>query len=100
VRHLNADGTTIVAITHFMHEAVEGDRVIVMEAGRIVTQGAPRQVFSQVEMLRDLHLDVPQVTELAYALHQRDASFPFDLLTIEEMTLEVEKRVRSREAVA
>ena len=100
VRYLNNGGTTIVAITHFMHEAVEGDRVVVMEAGRIVTQGTPREVFSQVEMLRGLHLDVPQVTELAYALHQRDASFPSDLLTIAEMTQEVEKRVRAKEVAA
>jgi energy-coupling factor transport system ATP-binding protein len=100
VRYLNNEGTTIVAITHFMHEAVEGDRVVVMEAGRLVTQGTPREVFSQVKMLRDLHLDVPQVTELAYALHQRDASFPSDLLTIDEMTLEVEQRVRARGVAA
>ena len=92
VRRLNQAGTTIIAITHYMHEAVEGDRVIVMEAARIVTQGSPRQVFSRVEELRALQLDVPQVTELAYALHRRDGLFPPDLLTIEEMVNEVARR--------
>jgi energy-coupling factor transporter ATPase len=92
IRRLNEAGTTIIAITHYMHEAVEGDRVVVMEAARIVSQGSPREVFSQVEELRALQLDVPQVTELSYALHQRDAGFPPDLLTIEEMVTEVVRR--------
>jgi energy-coupling factor transport system ATP-binding protein len=92
VRRLNETGTTIIAITHYMHEAVEGDRVVVMEAARIVSQGSPREVFSQVEELRALQLDVPQVTELSYALHRRDAAFPPDLLTLEEMVSEVVRR--------
>ena len=92
VRRLNQAGTTIMAITHYMHEAVEGDRVIVMEAARIVTQGSPRQVFSRVEELRALQLDVPQVTELSYALHRQDETFPPDLLTVEEMVNEVVRR--------
>ena len=92
VRRLNQAGTTIMAITHYMHEAVEGDRVIVMEAARIVTQGSPRQVFSRVDELRALQLDVPQVTELSYALHRQDETFPPDLLTIEEMVNEVVRR--------
>jgi energy-coupling factor transporter ATPase len=92
VRRLNQGGTTIIAITHYMHEAVEGDRVVVMEAGRIVMQGSPREVFTHVEELRALQLDVPQVTELAHALHQRDTTFPADLLTVEEMVTEVNQR--------
>ena len=92
VRRLNQSGTTIIAITHYMHEAVEGDRVVVMEAAHIVTQGSPRQVFSQVEELRALQLDVPQVTELSYALHQQDSTFPPNLLTIEEIVSEVVRR--------
>jgi energy-coupling factor transporter ATPase len=92
VRRLNQGGTTIIAITHYMHEAVEGDRVIVMEAAHIVTQGSPREVFGRVEELRALQLDVPQVTELSYALHQRDDTFPADLLTVEEMVTEVARR--------
>jgi energy-coupling factor transport system ATP-binding protein len=100
VRYLNREGTTIVAITHFMHEAVEGNRVIVMEAGHIVSHGTPREVFSQVETLRELYLDVPQVTELAYELHKRDASFPADLLTIDEIRQEVMRRLRAKEKAA
>lgn len=92
VRRLNQAGTTIIAITHYMHEAVEGDRIIVMEAGRVVMQGSPREVFSRVEELRALQLDVPQVTELSYVLHQRDGSFPADLLTVEEMVTEITRR--------
>jgi energy-coupling factor transporter ATPase len=92
VRRLNQGGTTIIAITHYMHEAVEGDRIIVMEAARTVSQGSPREVFSQVEKLRSLQLDVPQVTELSFALHQRDKTFPSDLLTVAEMVAEVTRR--------
>jgi len=97
VRHLNNEGTTVIAITHFMHEAVEGDRVVVMEAGKIVTEGTPRQVFSQVERLRSLYLDVPQVTDLAYALHRHDSSFPADLLTIDEVAGEIVQRLAGKE---
>lgn len=93
LRMLHRQGTTIIAITHFMHEAVEGDRVIVMEAGRIVMEGAPRDVFSQVDTLRALRLDVPQVTELCDELHRRDATFPADLLTVDEVTQEVQRRL-------
>ncbi len=92
VRRLNQGGTTIIAITHYMHEAVEGDRVVVMEAARIVAQGRPREVFSRVDELRALQLDVPQVTELSFALHHRDDTFPPDLLTVEEIVAEVAQR--------
>lgn len=99
VRHLNQAGTTIIAITHYMHEAVEGDRIIVMEAGRIVMQGSPREVFSRVEELRALQLDVPQVTELSHALHQRDGTFPADLLAVEEIVGEVARRKETEVAM-
>ncbi|MGQ9674936.1 MAG: energy-coupling factor transporter ATPase [Chloroflexota bacterium] len=84
VRELNSQGVTVVAITHFMHEAIEGNRVIVMEAGRIVMEGKPREIFSHVEELRALQLDVPQTTDLAYRIHQRRPEFPKDLLTVPE----------------
>ena len=95
VRALHRQGVTIITITHFMHEAVEGDRIIVMEAGRIVMEGTPRDVFSQVETLRALHLDVPQVTELSYELHQRDTTFPANLLTVGEVTRAIQCRLAS-----
>ncbi len=97
VRQLNAAGVTVVAITHFMHEAVEGNRVIVMERGRIVMEGTPRQIFGRVEELRGLQLDVPQPTDLAYRLHRRDASIPPDLLTVPEV---VDAVVHAREGRA
>jgi energy-coupling factor transporter ATPase len=93
VRRLNEQGVTIIAITHFMSEAVEGERVIVLEAGRIVMEGTPRQSFSRVEELRQLQLDVPQVTELAYRLHKRRPDFPASPLTVDEFVGNVEKMV-------
>lgn len=93
VRRLNQEeGITVIAITHFMHEATEGNRVIVMEAGRIVMEGTPREVFSQVEALRELMLDVPQPTEVAYELHKLRPDFPPDLLTVQEVVEEVCRR--------
>ncbi len=89
VRRLHQSGVTVIAITHFMHEAVEGDRVIVMERGRIVMEGSPREVFSHVDELRELQLDVPQVTELAHALSRRIPAFPRDLVTVEEVVSNV-----------
>jgi energy-coupling factor transport system ATP-binding protein len=85
VRTLNGEGVTVVAITHFMEEAAQGDRVIVLEEGRIAMEGSPREVFTRVEELRALQLDVPQITELAYSLNQRDPALPPDLLTSGEL---------------
>jgi len=90
IRRLNEEeGITVVAITHFMHEAVWADRVIVLERGRMVMEGPPREVFGQVERLRALQLDIPQVTELAYELHKRRSSFPANLLTVGEIVNQV-----------
>ncbi|HSH36368.1 energy-coupling factor transporter ATPase [Schnuerera sp.] len=76
---------TIVHITHFMDEAVEADRIMVMEQGEIVMEGRPREIFSQVEKIKELGLDVPQVTELAYELKKEGIKVPIDILTIEEL---------------
>lgn len=85
VHRLNKeDGVTVIAITHHMDEAVRADRVIVMADGQVAMQGAPREVFTQVERLRALQLDVPPVTQLALALHQRVPDFPTDVLTVEQ----------------
>ena len=65
IRHLNRDmGITVVAITHYMEEAAQADRVLVMSAGHVVMEGTPQEIFSQTERLRSLHLDVPQAAEL------------------------------------
>ena len=77
---------TIVLITPAMEEAILADRVIVMEEGRIVLTGTPREVFSQVETLTRLRLDVPEITSLANRLRQRGFDrIPNNILTIEEM---------------
>ncbi len=79
------EGKTVVLITHFMQEAVCADRVLVMEKGRIVMEGKPREIFSQVEELKKHGLDVPQVTELAYLLSKENVPLPRDILTVDEM---------------
>jgi energy-coupling factor transport system ATP-binding protein len=78
---------TVLHITHHMDEVIGADRVIVMDEGRIVLQGTPREVFSQVELLRRLHLDVPQVTDLAERLRNRGCSVPQGILTVNEMVM-------------
>ena len=74
-------GVTVVAITHFMREAIHADRVVILSDGQVALEGAPRDVFRDVERLRSLHLDVPQMTELACRLHRRLPGFPADILT-------------------
>ena len=78
---------TVVYITHFMEEAVAADRIVVMEQGRIVMDGPPRKIFSKVDKLRKLGLDVPQVTELALLLKKEKGfhNLPEDILETEEL---------------
>ncbi len=90
IKKLNKEeGITIIHITHFMEEAVDADRVIVMEDGNIVSQGTPREVFSRVEELKALGLDVPQVTELAHQLIEEGIDMPEDILTVDEMVMKL-----------
>ena len=71
IKKLNKEhNITIVLITHYMDEAVQADRVIVMDKGKVLTQGTPQQVFSNVELLKSHALDVPQSVELMYLLQQ------------------------------
>lgn len=79
------EGITIILITHYMEEAVRADRVMVMHEGHLVMEGTPREIFSQVETLKSYHLDVPQVTELAYELQKEGIMLPSDILTVDEM---------------
>lgn len=86
VHRLNKDEKiTVVHITHFMEEAVNADRVCVMDQGRIMMQGTPTEIFRQVDTLKNLGLDVPQMTELAYELKQDGIEISQDILTVEEM---------------
>lgn len=78
-------GITIVLITHFMEEAVKADRVVVMEEGKKVIDGTPVEVFSKVEMMKKIGLDVPQITELAYELQKNGVDISTEILTIDEM---------------
>ena len=78
------EGITIVLITHYMEEAVLADRVVVMENGKIMLDGTPHEVFSNVDALRKIELDVPQPTELCYLLRQAGVGVPNDVLTVDE----------------
>lgn len=84
---------TIILITHYMEEVIDADRVFVMDAGKIMMEGTPRQIFSNVEHLKELRLDVPQVTELAYELKKAGVPLPDGILTKEEFTLALKRLV-------
>ena len=87
VRALNqVEGVTAVLITHYMEETIYADKVFVMDGGKIAMEGTPREIFSQVERLKELRLDVPQVTLLAYELQNRGLKLPRGILTIEELS--------------
>ena len=86
VRGLNqVEGVTVILITHYMEEIIHADRVFVMDKGRIAMEGTPREIFSQVERLKELRLDVPQVTLLAHELKMRGLDLPDGILTAEEL---------------
>lgn len=78
-------GITVILITHYMEEAVDADRIIVMDKGRIIMEGPPRSIFSQVDRMKSIGLDVPQMTELAYELKKNGVNIRTDILTIDEM---------------
>ena len=78
-------GITIILITHNMEEAVEADRIVVMDSGKIVMNGKPKEIFRNVAIMKKIGLDVPQVTELAYELRQNGINIESDILTIDEM---------------
>lgn len=86
IKQVNKEnGITIVLITHYMDEAAQADRIVVMDNGEIKLEGAPRKVFSNVELMKKLGLDVPQVTELAYELKKSGIDISTEILNIDEM---------------
>ena len=86
VRALNdVEGVTVILITHYMEEIIHANRVFVMDEGKIAMEGTPREIFSQVERLKELRLDVPQVTLLASELKKRGVKLPDGILTIKEL---------------
>ncbi|HEX3017985.1 MAG TPA: energy-coupling factor transporter ATPase [Caproicibacter sp.] len=96
IHKLNREhGITIVLITHYMDEAVGADRVVVMDDGQILTQGTPREVFSQVQLLKDHQLDVPQATELVWRLRAEGCDLPDCALDIGECVAALEPLLNS-----
>ena len=92
VQELNKkEGVTVILITHYMEEVIDADKVFVMDKGKIVMQGTPREVFAEVEQLKKYRLDVPQVTLLAYELRMAGLPLPDCVLTTEELIEELEK---------
>jgi energy-coupling factor transport system ATP-binding protein len=82
-------GITIILITHYMEEAVEADRIVVMDSGKVIIEGTPRTVFSNVPKMKEIGLDVPQVTELAHELSKSGLKIRTDILTLSEMVNEL-----------
>lgn len=94
IRELNkTEHVTVLLITHYMDEVIEADKVIVMDDGKVVMQGTPKEIFSQVEKLKQYRLDVPQVTELAYELKKEGIPLPDGILTVEEFGNEIKKLI-------
>ena len=87
VEALNREkGVTVILITHYMEEVTGADKVYVMDHGRVVMQGTPRQIFSRVEELKSYRLDVPQVTLLAHGLKKAGLDIPAGILTRQELS--------------
>ncbi|CEK34448.1 MAG: energy-coupling factor transporter ATPase [Paraclostridium sordellii] len=90
IKRLNKEeNITIMHITHFMEEAVDADRVIVMEKGKKVLEGTPKEVFSKVDKLKRIGLDVPYMTELSKELKEEGLDINDDILTVDEMVMKL-----------
>ena len=86
IRELNREKQmTVILITHYMDEVVHADKIYVMDDGKVVMEGTPKEIFSQVDALKELRLDVPQVTDLAFELKKAGLDLPDGILTIEEL---------------
>jgi len=90
IRELNkTENITVILITHYMEETIEADNIYVMDSGKVVMQGIPREIFSQVDKLKELRLDIPKVTELAHELAIEGIELPKGILTVEELVEEL-----------
>ena len=85
------EGVTIILITHYMEEVIDADHVFVMDNGKVVMEGTPRQIFSQVDKLKELRLDVPQVTELAYELKKDGLPVKDGIIRNKELVEEIKR---------
>ena len=82
-------GITVILITHYMDEAAQADRVVVMDKGKVIIEGIPRDVFSEVETMKKIGLDVPYMTELAISLKKEGLDISDDILTVDEMVVKL-----------
>ncbi|MBE6063336.1 MAG: energy-coupling factor transporter ATPase [Clostridium butyricum] len=90
IKELNEKhGITIVLITHYMDEAAQADRIVVIDEGKIKMEGTPREIFPQVKLMKEIGLDVPQVTELAYELKMEGIDINTKILNVDEMVNEL-----------
>ncbi|OPX46762.1 energy-coupling factor transporter ATPase [Clostridium thermobutyricum] len=86
IKEINKEhGITVILITHYMDEAAQADRVVVIDGGSVVLEGKPKQVFSNVEKMKSLGLDVPQVTEIVYELNKKGFNLDKEILNVDEM---------------
>ena len=85
------ENVTIILITHYMEEVIDADHVFVMDEGKVVMEGTPRQIFTQVDKMKELHLDVPQVTEVAYELRMKGLPINQGVLTNAELIAELKR---------
>lgn len=83
IRQLHDEGITVVLITHFMDEAVQADRIIIMDRGHVLLDGTPEEVFAEEEILREASLDLPLAVELAQKLRKRGIKIPKGIITVE-----------------
>ena len=86
IKEINKEyGITIVLITHYMDYAAQSDRIVVMDKGKLIMEGTPKKVFSQVELMKKIGLDVPQVTELSYELNKEGIKLDKEIINVDEM---------------
>ena len=85
IRKLHEDGKTVILITHFMDEAAQADRIVIMDDGRVLADGSPDEVFSDEETMRRIRLDVPLAVDMAQKLRERGVPVPSDVTTQEKL---------------
>lgn len=97
IKRLNSElGITVVLITHYMDEAAQAERVVVMDKGKIIMDDVPKKIFSQVDKLNSVGLDVPQVTQLAYELRKEGIDISLEVLTEEDILKEIQRITEKR----
>ncbi len=94
IKRLNKEfGITVILITHYMDEAAQAERVVVMDKGRIIMDDVPKKIFSQVDRMNEVGLDVPQVTQLAYELRREGIDISLEVLNEDDVLKEIERLI-------